>query len=72
MPGRKRRHECGHLGRGKFCHRCAQAAMLEKVLLEQPNRDGVELMKVEITRLRSVSRAGTLVQPTAPAPEMLQ
>jgi len=24
MPGKKKRFPCGHLGRGQYCHRCAE------------------------------------------------
>lgn len=61
----KKRHECGHLGFGKYCHRCDQGDMLltfaeagKKFITNKKNPDKklhkvwtVEQLKAESDRL---------------------
>lgn len=71
----KKRFQCGHLGKGKYCHRCALADVLEKELETPPSNRAerraqeanAEHMRAEIIRLRTVpTKRGALPAPQPP------
>lgn len=51
MPATRRTFKCGHFGKGKFCHRCAQVAQLLKPLGGPPVLD--PKVQIAIDRLRA-------------------
>lgn len=58
---------CGHVGLGKWCHRCAEADSLEKVLQETTKGERMLALQEQVRKLRAVSsRAPSAIESLPP------
>lgn len=65
----KKRFECGHAGKGQFCHRCDQAASLTVRAKDEKDPAKVTAMKAAAEKLYAVpKKAGQVMMPSDPVP----
>ncbi len=65
MPARRHRFAiCNHLGFGSFCHRCAQAALLEAQIEKSPRDKDAQSWANEASRLRGSDKNASALEPS--------
>jgi hypothetical protein len=65
----KKHFDCGHTGKGTFCHRCEQAAALVVRAKEEKDAGKVTVMKAAAEKLYAVpKKAGQAMMPSDPVP----
>jgi hypothetical protein len=65
----KKHFDCGHTGKGKYCHRCDQAAALVVQSKEEKDAGKLTAMKAAAEKLYAVpKKAGQVMMPSDPVP----
>ena len=65
----KNHFKCGHVGKGKYCHRCDQAATADAQAKKETDAGKITALKASVERLYAVpKKAGSTAMPSEPVP----
>ena len=65
----KQMFDCGHKGKGKFCHRCEQAAAKVVAARDEKDTSKATALKAAAEKLYAVpKKAGQVMMPSDPVP----
>ena len=66
----KNHFKCGHVGKGKYCHRCDQAATADAQAKKETDAGKITALKQKAERLYAVPKksGGAVLMPSDPTP----